>query len=160
MAVRYKDGGVWKDITWRDFGARIERIAAGLATALDDLPARAAVAITGNTSADWIACDFAALGMGLRTIPVYATLLTEEAGYLHVDSEAVISIVEDAEQLSKVRALRQGFEFFDKEYTAEQVKIRHIVVMNPAGLEPADDWESLADLEKRGVRRRSAGPRT
>jgi long-chain acyl-CoA synthetase len=151
VALRVKDGTSWRDISWRDFGARIERIAAGLFTALDDLPPRAAVAIIGNTSQDWIACDFAALSMGLRTIPVYATLLPEEAGYLHVDSEAIISIVEDAEQLAKVRALRDGFSFFDRKYEPSEVKVRKIVVMNPTGVDPADDWESLADLEARGA---------
>lgn len=149
-AVRFKDGGQWKDTSWRDFGARMERIASGLLTALDDLEARSSIAIIGNTSVDWMACDFAALSCGLRTIPVYATLLPEEAGYLHVDTDAVISIVEDAEQLAKVRSLRKGFEFFDKTYSADQVKIRHIVVMDATGIEPADDWESLADLEARG----------
>lgn len=149
-AVRIKEGDSWKEVSWRDFGARMERIASGLLTAIDDLEARASIAIIGNTSADWMACDFAALSVGLRTIPVYATLLPEEAGYLHVDTDAVITIAEDAEQLAKVRSLQKGFEFFDKKYSADQVKVRHIVVMDPTGIEPADDWESLADLEARG----------
>jgi len=46
--------------------------------------------------------------------------------------------------------VRAGFEFFDRSYGADQVKLRHIVVMEPSGIEPADDWESLADLEARG----------
>ena len=150
-ALRHKGTGSWTDISWAELGQRMERIGAGLLTAPGGVEERAAVAIIGNTSVDWVACDFAALAIGLRTVPVYATLLTEEAGYLHVDTGAVITIVEDAAQLAKVRGFRDGFTFFEQDYAADAVKIRHIVVMDPTGVEPADDWESLADLEKRGA---------
>jgi long-chain acyl-CoA synthetase len=149
-AIRHKQGETWVDISWRELGARMERIAAGLLTAIE-LPDRAAVAILGNTSATWIACDFAALSISLRTVPVYATLLPDEVGYLHVDTDAFITIVDDKVQLEKVRAMRKGFTFFDKPYGADQVKLQHIVVVDTTGVEPADDWESLADLEARGA---------
>jgi long-chain acyl-CoA synthetase len=149
-ALRYKDGAAWKSVTWKALGERMERIAAGLITAPGGLEQGAAIAVLGNTSYDWIACDFAAMTIGIRTVPVYATLLPEEVGYLHTDTEAVISIVENKEQLEKVRGMRDGFEFFEKQYDKDLVKVRHIVVMDTTGVEPADDWESLADLEKRG----------
>jgi long-chain acyl-CoA synthetase len=151
IAIRHKGADEkYIDITWKQLGARMECIAAGLLTAIPDLPHHSAVAILGNTSSDWIACDFAALSISLRTVPVYATLLPSEVGYLHVDTEVVLAIVEDKSQLEKVREMRGGFEFFDTKYSADQVKLQHVVVMDPTGLEPADDWESLADLEKRG----------
>jgi long-chain acyl-CoA synthetase len=154
IAVRHKDGGdTYIDVSWKQLGERMERIASGLLTAVKDLPHHAPIAILGNTSNDWIACDFAALSVSLRTVPVYATLLPSEVGYLHVDTEAVIAIVEDGSQLAKVREIRSGFTFFEKEYAADQMKLQHIVVMDPTGIEAADDWESLADLEKRGAER-------
>jgi len=152
IAIRHKDGGeAYKDVTWKQLGERMERIAAGLLTAIDDLPHHAPVAILGSTSVDWIVCDFAALSISLQTVPVYATLLPSEVGYLHTDTGAIITIVEDASQLEKMRGMRGGFEFFEKPYSADLVKVRHIVVMDPTGIDPADDWESLADLEKRGA---------
>ncbi|MCB9651384.1 MAG: AMP-binding protein [Deltaproteobacteria bacterium] len=156
-ALRIKDDDkVWKDVPWRDLAPRIENIAAGLMTSLEHLPPRAAITIMGNTSADWICCDFAGLSIGLRTVPVYASLLPDEVGYLHVDTQAVIAIVEDAQQYEKVRAMRGGFEFFGESYPAERVALRRVVVMDPTGLEPGDDWESLADLESRGAEQREA----
>lgn len=149
-AIRAKDGAVWKDTTWKELGERMARIAAGVLSATD-VEDRAAVTIMGKPSADWIACDFGCLSAGLRTVPVYSTLLPEEVGYLHTDTEAVVAIVSDAEALEKVRQMRKGFTFFDQDYPAERVKLKHIVVMNPEGIEPADDWESLADLEARGA---------
>ncbi len=149
-AFRHKHNGAWTDTSWTDLSQRMERIAAGLLTAMD-LPDNAAISILGNTTADWIACDFAALSIGLRTVPVYASLLPEEVGYLHTDTQAVLAIVEDKKGLKKVREMRKGFTFFDHDYSADDVKIEHIVVMFPDGIEPADDWESLADLEARGA---------
>lgn len=150
-AMRYKDdSGNWTDLSYDDMKARMDRIGAGLLTAMD-IPDRAAISILGNTSVDWIVCDFAALSVGLRTVPVYASLLPEEVGYLHTDTEAVLAIVEDKKGLEKVREMRKGFTFFDEEYSPDRVKVEHIVVMNTEGIEPADDWESLADLEARGA---------
>ncbi len=150
-ALRLKSGGGWKSISWTALGQRMERIAAGLISAPGGLEEGGAIAVLGNTSYDWIAVDFAAMTIGIRTVPVYATLLPEEVGYLHTDTAAVITVVEDAAQLEKVRAMRGGFTFFDNAYSADDVKIRHIVVMDTTGVEPADDWESLADLEARGA---------
>ncbi len=150
-ALRVKTDGRWQDTSWSALGERMDRIAAGVLTVPGGVEDRAAIAIIGNTSASWIACDFACLGVGLRTVPVYATLLAEEAGYLHVDTGAVVTIVEDAAQLEKVRSFRKGFRFFDRDYAADEVTLRHIVVMDPTGVAPADDWESLADLEARGA---------
>ena len=149
-AMRYKKGSTWTDVSWTELAARMDNIAAGLLTAIE-MPDRAAISILGMTTAEWIACDFAALSVGLRTVPVYASLLPEEVGYLHTDTQAVLAIVEDKKGLEKVREMRKGFTFFDNDYTADDVKVQHIVVMFPEGIEPADDWESLADLEARGA---------
>lgn len=150
-ALRHKDNGAYVGITWRDAFERIEHIAAGLLTAMD-LPHNAAVAILGDTSVDWVLCDFAALTLGLRTVPIYASLLPPEVGYVHADTECVLTIVQDADQLEKVREMREGFSFFDTEYGPETVKLQHIVVMNPEGCKASDDWESLAEVERRGAK--------
>jgi long-chain acyl-CoA synthetase len=151
IAVRIRKGDAYHDLTWEQLRPRLENIAAGLLSAIDDLPRSAAVTIIGNTRIEWILCDFAAQTVGLRTVPVYASLLPEEVGYCHVDTEAIIAICENAEQVAKVREMRKGFHFFDKDYAPADVKLRHMVVMDPEGLAPADDWESLEALEARGA---------
>ena len=149
-AIRRRVNGTYADVSWGDLGKRMANIASGILTAME-VEDRAAVAILGNTSDDWIACDFALLSVGLRTVPVYASLLPDETGYVHVDTGAVLTIVEDGDQLDKIREMQKGFSFFDKDYTPADLKLKRIVVMNPNGVEPADDWESLADLETRGA---------
>jgi len=149
-----RDGGPFQDVSWRELGERMEKIAAGmLSTAAGELPDDAHIAILGNTSEDWISVDFACLSIGLRTVPVYATLLPDEVGYLHVDTGSMISVVDDKAQLEKVREMKKGFTFFEEEYAADRVLVKHIIVIDPEGIEAADDWESLADLEARGEKK-------
>jgi long-chain acyl-CoA synthetase len=149
-AFRVKRGNTFADVTWAEVLPRIEAIAAGLLTAAD-LDDGACVTILGNTGVDWIILDFAALSVGLKTVPIYASLVPEEVGFMHADTNAQLCIVENATQLEKVRAARNGFDFFGEHYAPERLALRaKIVVVDGAGLAPADDWESLADLEARG----------
>ena len=149
VAVRSKVGGSWTDRTWSELRDRADVIAAGILSAID-LDDNDVVGILGQTSEDWIACDFAALSIGLQTVPIYASLHSEEVGYAHVDTGVKLVIVDDADQLEKIRTMRKGFTFFDEDYSADRIQLQHIVVINPEGASEGDDWESLADLEARG----------
>ena len=147
--IRVRNGEAWEDRTWKQIADRADRIAAGILTAVE-LDDNDVIGLLGQTSEDWVTCDFGALSVGLQTVPIYASLQPEEVGYCHTDTGIKLVIVDDKAQLEKVRSMRSGFTFFDNQYTAEQVVLKHIVVIDPAGIEAADDWESLADLEKRG----------
>lgn len=153
VAFRQKVGERYVDVRWKEAHPRLEAIAAGL-LAGTPLSPNACVTILGNTSLDWILADFAALSLGLRTVPVYASLLSEEVGYMHVDTGAELAIVENAAQLEKVRAMRGGFTFFEVRYDATHVALKgKIIVLDPTGVARADDWESLAEVEARGRER-------
>ncbi len=150
IAFRVKRGDRFVDIPWSEVLPRMQHIAAGLVTA-GELSDGARVSIIGNTSMDWVILDFAAMSAGFQTVPVYASLLPEEVGFMHADTKVELIVAENASQVAKVRAMRSGFRFFDIDYTADQVALKgKIVVVDPTGLAPADDWESLADLEARG----------
>ncbi|HEY0137568.1 MAG TPA: long-chain fatty acid--CoA ligase, partial [Nannocystis sp.] len=108
------------------------------------------VTIMANTRLEWVLCDFAMLSLGLRTVPIYVSLLPPEIGYLHADTAAELLVVENREMLEKVRATREGFNFYDKQYEGSRIKLRRAIVIDPTGLAPADDWESLEQVESRG----------
>jgi long-chain acyl-CoA synthetase len=154
--MRPKPGAPYGDITFREAATRIENIAAGLLTVLD--PAIAVgktITITSETRLEWVLCDYAAQSLGLRVASVYATLLAPEAGYIHVDTGAELAIVESKAQLEKVREFKKGFSFFDIDYAPDRVMLKKIIVIDPTGIDVADDWESLAAVEERGAAQRS-----
>ncbi len=148
-ALRVKAGEGWADRSWKAVADRADRIAAGILSATE-LGDNDVIGLLGQTSENWITCDYGGLCAGLQTVPIYASLKPEEVGYAHVDTGIKLVIVDDKDQLEKVRAMRHGFTFFHKEYSADQVVLQHIVVIDPTGIEPSDDWESLAALEARG----------
>ncbi|WP_426749821.1 AMP-dependent synthetase/ligase [Myxococcus sp. Y35] len=156
VAFRVRRGDVYVDYSWSQLLPRIEAIAAGLLSAgpLDD---GACLTLVGNTSMESCLVDFAALSVGLRTIPIYASLLPEEVGYMHADTAAQLIVVADAGQLDKVRAFREGFTFFGRTYPPAGPRTRaKVVVIHPDGLAPADDWEGLESLEARGRARQAS----
>lgn len=141
--------GVYQDVDWKFAQTKVEELAAGFLTVLD-VKAGDNVAIFANTSLDWIVADYALLSLGVKTVPVYASLLPPEVGYIHSDTQAVATVVEDKERLQTWRTIKKGFTFFEKEYGPETVPSAKAIVINPDGLEPADDWISLDDVQKRG----------
>jgi len=148
--IRVKEGETWVDRSWSFIQTRADNIAAGILSAIE-LEHNDIIGILGQTSEDWLTIDFGALSAGLQTVPIYASLLPEEVGYAHVDTSIKLVFVDDAYQLDKVRKMREGFTFFEKAYPASDVLLQHIVVIDPTGIAPADDWESLAELEARGA---------
>ncbi len=152
-AFRVRRADQWTDVPWSEVLPRIEHIAAGLLTATE-LTDGARVSIIGNTSMDWVILDFAAMSVGLQTVPVYASLLPEEVGFMHADTQVELVVAENASQLNKVRAIRDGFRFFDEDYPASRLRLRgKVILVDPTGVPPADDWESLAAVEERGKAR-------
>lgn len=165
VAFRVRRGDAYVDVPWSEVLPRLDAIAAGLLTAAD-LDDGACISIVGNTSMASCLVDFAALRVGLQTVPIYASLLPAEVGYMHVDTRTQLVVVENAAQLAKVRALRAGFTFVGQYHApgALAIRARKVVVIDPTDLPAADDWESLDVLEARGrtreldgeIRRRAA----
>jgi long-chain acyl-CoA synthetase len=149
IGIRFREGEEWIDRSWTQVRERADAIAAGLLSAVE-LADHDVVGILGQTSEDWLTCDFAALSIGLQTVPIYASLHPDEIGYAHVDTDIKVVIVDDGAQLDKIREMRRGFSFFGVDYPSSRLHLKHIVVIDPSGIPKAEDWESLTDLEKRG----------
>ncbi len=104
-AVKFKDGsGSWVDQSYTDLGSVVRRYALGLI----DLGIQRGdrVAILANTRVEWTWVDFAALTAGATVVPIYQTNSPEECQYVLENSDSIAVIVEDEEQLEKIRAVR------------------------------------------------------
>lgn len=148
-AYLVRQGAAFTEVSWSQAAARVEAIAAGVLKGVELTPG-ACVTLMGNTRLEWVLADWALLSLGLRTVPVYVSLLPPEIGYIHADTEAELLVVENKEMLDKVREARKGFRFYEKDYAPAVFKLKKAIVIDPTGLAPADDWESLADVEARG----------
>jgi long-chain acyl-CoA synthetase len=104
VAVKYKDGDRWIDRTFDEVREIVRPLAFGLVTLGIEKGDR--VAILGNTRPEWTYFDFAALSIGATVVPIYQTNSPEECRYVLENSDSKVVIVEDAEQLEKVRQVR------------------------------------------------------
>src|SRR6476646_9553742 len=103
-AVRYKDGEQWVDRSFSEVLEIVRPLALGLAEL--GVVKGDRVSILGNTRPEWTYFDFAALSIGATVVPIYQTNSPEECRYVLENSDSKVVVVEDAEQLEKVRAVR------------------------------------------------------
>jgi long-chain acyl-CoA synthetase len=103
-AVRYKEGNRWIDRSFSEVREIVRPLALGLTELGVEKGDR--VSILGNTRPEWTYWDFAALSIGATVVPIYQTNSPEECGYVLEDSDAKVVVVENEEQLAKVREVR------------------------------------------------------
>jgi long-chain acyl-CoA synthetase len=138
-AVRYKEGDAWVD---RSFN-QVRDLARSLALGLIDLGVEKGdkVSILANTRPEWTYFDFAALSAGAIVVPIYQTNSPEECQYVLENSDAKVVVVEDEEQLEKIRAVRDKLPLLE-----------HVVRMTGS----SDDAIAMEDLAARGAGRDAA----
>ena len=130
------EDGQWTSKTYAEVG----EIVRGLSLGLMDLGIEKGdkVAILSNTRPEWTYFDFAALSAGATVVPIYQTNSPEECQYVLENSDAVAVVVEDDEQLEKIRRVRDRCP-----------KLEHVIRMTGS----SGDTISLAELAERGASR-------
>jgi long-chain acyl-CoA synthetase len=104
-AVMYKDDdGHWVTRTYDEVGETVRELALGLIGL--GIEKGDKVSILGNTRVEWTYFDYAALTAGATVVPIYQTNSAEECEYVLENSDARVVIVEDEDQLEKVRQVR------------------------------------------------------
>src|SRR6201995_2709855 len=105
-AVRFKEGGAWVDRSFQQVLDIVKPLALGLVALGVEKGDR--VSILGNTRPEWTYFDYAALSIGATVVPIYQTNSPEECAYVLENSDAKICVVENEEQMEKVRQVRAG----------------------------------------------------
>jgi long-chain acyl-CoA synthetase len=132
-AIRYRNGAEW---VTRSFEEVVETVRS-LAFGLRDLGVGKGdkVAILANTRPEWTYIDFAALSIGAVVVPIYQTNSPEECQYVIENSDAKVVVVEDDDQLEKIREVRDRLPLLE-----------HVVRMTGS----SEDTISFEDVSARG----------
>jgi long-chain acyl-CoA synthetase len=132
-AVRFREGEEWLSRTFAEVGETVRRLSLGL---IDLGVAKGdKVSILANTRPEWTYADFAGLSAGATVVPIYQTNSPEECQYVLENSDAKVVVVEDDEQMEKIRAVRGQLPLLE-----------HVIRMTGA----SDDAISFEDLAARG----------
>jgi long-chain acyl-CoA synthetase len=138
-AISYKEGEAWVTRSFDEVRDTVRSLALGLVelgVAKGDK-----VSILANTRPEWTYCDFAALSVGAVVVPIYQTNSPEECQYVLENSDAKVVIVEDDEQLEKIRKVRDQLPLLE-----------HVVRMTGA----SGDATSLEELASKGAAREAS----
>jgi long-chain acyl-CoA synthetase len=115
------------------------QMAAALARSLEQrgLAAGDRVAILSENRLEWALTDYASLGMGAITVPIYPTLLEGDLEYILRDSGAKGIVLSTADQMRKIRTIRPALK-----------DLRFVIMMDPAGPGgDADYWQDVVERE-------------
>lgn len=120
VALRKKEYGIWKCISWSEYGQKVREAAAGLIAF--GLERHDRVAILGDNCPEWLICHLAAMTAGGATCGVYSTSSPEQLAYEVGHSESRILFVENEEQVDKTLEI------------LPEVDLKQVVVWDPKGL--------------------------
>jgi long-chain acyl-CoA synthetase len=104
VALRYKDFGVYQEVTWRKYREEVEVFALGLISL--GVNPRDRIAIMGDPCFEYFVADMAGLAVGAITYGIYATCSVNEVRHQLEDAEAKIFIAENQEYVDKVLELQ------------------------------------------------------
>ncbi len=139
-AVKFKDdSGAWVDQSFAEVGEIVRKLALGLISL--GIERGDKVAILGNTRVEWTYFDFAVLTIGATVVPIYQTNSPEECEYVLENSDSKAVIVEDEEQLEKIRSVK-----------AACPELQHVIRMTGSG----GGATSFDELSALGAERDSA----
>ncbi|HEX8730776.1 MAG TPA: long-chain fatty acid--CoA ligase, partial [Ktedonobacterales bacterium] len=92
--------GVWRGMTWSENQALVNELIAGLGALGAHAGTR--VGILSETRWEWLAADWAILGLGAVTVPIYPSLTASVVEFILNDANIEYLFVENAEQYEKL----------------------------------------------------------
>ena len=112
MALRYKNLGIWHDVSWKAYAQKVREMALAL-LALGLKPGEC-VSVIGENSPEWVYIDLGTMHAGGTTVGVYATNSWEQCQYVVDHSESRFYFVENEEQLDKALRFRANVPRLEK----------------------------------------------
>jgi long-chain acyl-CoA synthetase len=137
IAVRYKQEGAWRDVTYKQMADVVEEIGLGLIELGVEPGER--VCILANTRPEWSYVDMAIASVGAVVVPIYQTNSPEECQWVIYDSGASVVVCEDETQLAKIAAIRERVP-----------NLRMVIVMDPPDGDPGIQAITLGEVRERG----------
>ncbi len=104
VALRWKEGDDWRELTWEQYGDQVARIAGGLRQRGVKRGDR--VVLMMRNCPEFHLIDVAALMLGATPVSIYNSSAPDQVAYLVGHCEAVLGIAEDDSFLSRFEPVR------------------------------------------------------
>jgi long-chain acyl-CoA synthetase len=104
VAMREKHLGIWRSITWREYGEKAKHVGLGMVAL--GLKPRDVVSIIADNCPEWLYTDLGTLCAGAVTNGIYTTDSARQVEYIVNDSGTRFFFAENEEQLDKILSVR------------------------------------------------------
>jgi long-chain acyl-CoA synthetase len=132
----YKQGGKWIPISTAEFMDRVK----ALSSALEGLGVKQGgrVALLSENRPEWSIVDFACQCYGAVLVPIFPTMVPDQAAYLLKDSGATVAFASTPEQAGKILAAQQA---------SPEVKqaLKHVIVFEGSTLPGTTPYSSIVE---------------
>jgi long-chain acyl-CoA synthetase len=125
VAMREKHFGIWREFSWDQYYTNSTRIGKAMMTL--GLESGQTVSILADPCKEWLFFDLAAQCIGCVSCGIYATDSAPQILHICKDSDTMLLIVENEEQLDKYLAVEEQLP-----------NIHTVVVLDPTGLADLD----------------------
>jgi long-chain acyl-CoA synthetase len=112
VALREKDLGIWKQVTWKGYYEHVRDFAMGLKTM--EFEPGDKVAILGDNCCEWLYADMATQCISGVAIGIYPTDVASQVKYILDNSDSKFIVVRDQEQVDKVLQVRDRLPLLKK----------------------------------------------
>jgi len=112
VALREKDLGIWKRVTWKDYYEHVRDFAMGL-KALGFEPGDK-VSILGDNCCEWLYADIAAQSLHGIAVGIYPTDVAGQVKYIVKNSDSKFVVARDQEQVDKILQVKNELPFLRK----------------------------------------------
>ena len=143
-AVRSKEDGEWRERSYADVAADVERLALGLID--HGIEPGDRVCVLADTSPEWAYTAFAIWSIGAIVVPIYPTNSPEECEWVAGNSGAVAAICGTADHLGKLRQVHERLP-----------DLRSLMVFGDGSRTPATRFPWPISPRRTGTRRSSTG---
>ncbi|MEW6232586.1 MAG: AMP-binding protein [Chloroflexota bacterium] len=104
VAMREKEFGIWRPITWQDYYENVKALALGMVSL--GLKRDDKVALIGDNRPEGLWAEMAALCVGAQAIWIYQDCLIDEVQYIVDHSDAKILVCEGQEEVDKALTIK------------------------------------------------------
>jgi long-chain acyl-CoA synthetase len=104
-ALRKKEFGIWRDISWNQYEEKVRYVALGLMSMGFEKGRTAA--IIGENSPEWVYADVGIMCAGGVSVGIYSTNAASQCEYVVENSESRFYFAENEEQLDKALQFRE-----------------------------------------------------
>lgn len=123
VVMREKVYGLWREITWREYGEKVRHTCLGLISL--GLARGDRVTIISENNPEWLYSDIGTLCGGGVTAGIYPTDSPNQVEYVVSHSGAKFYIAEDEEQLDKILETRNNIPSLQKIIVMDMEGLRH-----------------------------------